>query len=99
MNDKFFSLLGLAYRAKKITTGEELVLKAVRRKQTSLVIMSTDVSESTAKKIRSKCEYYDVALCEIGTREQLGGAIGKESRALLAVLDKGFSKKLSELLG
>ncbi|EUJ18621.1 hypothetical protein MAQA_08497 [Listeria aquatica FSL S10-1188] len=29
----------------------------------------------------------------------MGGAIGKETRAVIGILDKGFAKKLMELLG
>ncbi|EUJ31750.1 hypothetical protein MFLO_08062 [Listeria floridensis FSL S10-1187] len=99
MDEKFLQLLGLAYRAKKITTGEELVLKAIRSGKASLVLLAGDVSSGTEKKIRNKCEYYEVDLRKLLTREELGGAIGKESRAIIAILDKGFAKKLKELLG
>ncbi|EUJ18622.1 hypothetical protein MAQA_08502 [Listeria aquatica FSL S10-1188] len=50
MDEKFLQLLGLANRAKKITTGEELVLKAVRSGKTSLVVLADDVSSGTEKK-------------------------------------------------
>ncbi len=29
----------------------------------------------------------------------IGGAIGKDTRAIVAILDKGFAVKLAELLG
>ena len=35
---------------------------------------------------------------EVGTKEELGGAIGKETRAVLVVADTGFGKKILELL-
>ncbi|MEN2666513.1 YlxQ family RNA-binding protein [Listeria aquatica] len=99
MDEKFLQLLGLANRAKKITTGEELVLKAVRSGKASLVVLADDVSSGTEKKVRNKCEYYGVPLQKRFTREELGGAIGKETRAVIGILDKGFAKKLMELLG
>ncbi|AQY51125.1 hypothetical protein PWEIH_12380 [Listeria weihenstephanensis FSL R9-0317] len=98
-HNKAFSLLGIAYSARKLVTGEELVLKEVRRQKARLVIISEDISEKTEKTIRNKCQYYDVALVKAGTREQLGGAIGKDARAIIAVMDKGFAAKLTELLG
>ncbi|EFI83799.1 Ribosomal protein L30E [Listeria grayi] len=99
MTKKFLSLLGLANRARKLTTGEELTLKAIRNEQAKLVIISEDISEKTEKTIQNKCKYYNVTLLKVGTREELGGAIGKESRAIIAVLDKGFAKQLVALLG
>lgn len=45
MDKKALSLLGLANRARKITTGEELVLKAVRNGKAKMVLISEDISE------------------------------------------------------
>ncbi|EIX1151425.1 YlxQ family RNA-binding protein [Listeria monocytogenes] len=99
MDKKALSLLGLANRARKITTGEELVLKAVRNGKAKMVLISEDISEKTEKTIRNKCEYYNVVVKKVGTREMIGGAIGKDTRAIVAILDKGFAIKLAELLG
>ncbi|EAE9679696.1 YlxQ family RNA-binding protein [Listeria monocytogenes] len=99
MDKKALSLLGLANRARKITTGEELVLKAVRNGKAKMVLISEDISEKTEKIIRNKCEYYNVVVKKAGTREMIGGAIGKDTRAIVAILDKGFAVKLAELLG
>ncbi|MEW9107630.1 ribosomal L7Ae/L30e/S12e/Gadd45 family protein, partial [Paenibacillus sp.] len=39
---KVKSQLGLAQRAGKLTTGDEIVLKAIRNKQARLVIVAAD---------------------------------------------------------
>lgn len=70
MDKKALSLLGLANRARKITTGEELVLKAVRNGKAKMVLISEDISEKTEKTIRNKCEYYNVVE-KAGTREMI----------------------------
>lgn len=44
-HNKAYSLLGIAYSARKLVTGEELVLKEVRRQKARLVIISEDISE------------------------------------------------------
>lgn len=72
MDKKALSLLGLANRARKITTGEELVLKAVRNGKAKMVLISEDISEKTEKTIRNKCEYYNVVVKKAGTREMIG---------------------------
>lgn len=95
---RWSALLGLAYRARKIIAGEELVIKEVRSGQAKLVLLSSDASSNTEKKITDKCSYYNVPLYKVESREQLGNAIGKEARVVVAVLDEGFASKLKTLL-
>lgn len=91
-------MLGLATRARKITTGEELVVKDIRSNRAKLVLLSTDASHNTSKKIKDKCMTYNVELHEFADRYDLGHATGKEARVALAITDSGFAKKLSSLL-
>ena len=49
------SLLGLANRAGKIISGEELVIKEIRSGKAKLVFFSEDASANTKKKITDKC--------------------------------------------
>lgn len=92
------SLLGLANRARKVISGEELVVKEVRNGKAKLVLLSSDASSNTEKKITDKCKFYNVPLKKVESREQLGHAIGKDHRVVIAVLDSGFANKLKTLL-
>lgn len=93
-----YSLLGLAARARKVVTGEEQVIKEVRGQRAKIVILSTDASKNTQKKMQDKCKSFNVELHEFATRDFLGHAIGREARVSVAITDSGFAKKLSELL-
>ena len=95
---KIFQLLGLATRARMLVTGEELAIREVQNGNAHLVIVSNDASANTVKKITDKCTFFNVEKHNFGSREDLGHAIGKESRVTLAITDAGFAKKLSELL-
>ena len=95
---KWMSLLGLANRARKLISGEELVLKDIRNGNAKLVILAADASKNTEKKLTDKCIFYKVPLKRVDNRELLGKAIGKEARVAVAVLDEGFAKKLQTLL-
>ncbi|PWW27328.1 YlxQ family RNA-binding protein [Cytobacillus oceanisediminis] len=97
-SNKWMSLLGLANRARKITSGEELAVKDIRNGKAKLVLLSADASANTAKKVTDKCKSYGVPYKLIENREMLGQAIGKEARVVVAVLDAGFAKKLLTLL-
>lgn len=97
MKKKWMSLLGLANRARKIVSGEELVIKEIRTGRAQLVILAEDASPNTSKKIRDKCHYYKVPVVFAQTRELLGQAIGKDARVAVAVTEAGFAKKLETL--
>jgi ribosomal protein L7Ae-like RNA K-turn-binding protein len=99
MDPKFFSLLGLAMRAGKVVSGEEQVINVVRKKKAFLVIVADDASENTKKRIKDKTTHYGVPCVIAGNRHQLGQAIGKDERVLLAVTDQGFAQGLSRFEG
>ena len=95
--NKFFSLLGLCKRAGKLVAGEVAAEQAVRKKQAYLLILAQDASKNTKKKFTNSAVYYELPLAEIGTKEELGRAIGAEMRSIIAITEKGFAKKLKEL--
>ncbi|MFX3624660.1 MAG: YlxQ family RNA-binding protein [Ectobacillus sp.] len=96
--NKWISLLGLANRARKVISGEELVLKEVRSGKAKLVLLAEDASLNTAKRITDKTTYYKVPMKTVETRQDLGHAIGKDERVVVAVLDEGFARKLLSML-
>lgn len=94
----WFSLIGLAFRAGKIVSGEEAVMAAVRGKKAKLVVVAEDASERTKKTWKNKCAFYEVPLRVAADRFEIGAAMGKAHRVVVAVNDKGFSEKLMTLL-
>lgn len=96
---QFYQLLGLANRARKVVSGQEPVLNEIRKRNAKLVIIATDASETTKKTIQDKCLHYHVYCVQMGDRDSLGQAIGKEQRVALAVTDEGFAAKLLIKLG
>lgn len=99
MNEvKTLQLLGLAQRAGKVVSGEEIVLNAVRSGKCKLVLLATDSSPNTKKKFRDKCLTYDVMLFELGDRNTIGKAIGKDTRVVIGINDQGFANKIQEFV-
>ena len=96
--EKWMSLLGLANRARKVISGEELVIKEIQKGKAKLVLISKDASPNTSKKVQDKCTFYRVPLLVVETREKLGHAIGKDARVVVALLEEGFAKKLASML-
>jgi ribosomal protein L7Ae-like RNA K-turn-binding protein len=95
---QWMSLLGLANRARKIISGEELAVKEIRSGRAKLILLAADASNNTTKKITDKCNFYHIPIKIVENRELLGQAIGKEARVVVAVLDGGFAGKLVTLL-
>lgn len=92
--DRLGSYLGLAMRAGKLVSGDEVVLRAVRSNQAKVVFIATDASDNTKKKYRDKCNSYDVPLLELFSRMELGQKIGKDERVVVAVTDTGLARQL-----
>ena len=97
-NQAVLQMLGLAARARKIISGEELVVNEIRRWNAKLVLRASDASANTSKMLTGRWTYYNVQLHVLGDRYDLGHATGKEARVALAITDNGFAKKISSLL-
>lgn len=90
MND-IFQILGLAYKARKLVSGPE-VLDVIRSKKAYLVIVASDASANTKKKIINKAKYYQIPYYEMLSVAQISHSIGKNNRVAIAIIDEGFSK-------
>ena len=92
--NKTMGLIGLATKAGKTAGGEFLTEREVKSGRAALVIVAEDASENTKKKFYDMCRYYQVPIYTIGSKEELGRAIGKEYRASLALTDENFSRAI-----
>lgn len=91
---KLISLLGLAQKAGKAVSGDFAVDSAIRSGKAQLLIIACDTAVNTKKNLQTLASRYNVAVCELMTKDQLGNSIGKAHRASLAITDQGFSKAL-----
>ena len=90
--DRVLSMLGIAAKAGKIASGEFATENAVKAGKAFLVVTAADASENTAKKFRDMTDFYRVPLVVYGTKESLGGCIGKDYRSSLAVTDEKLAQ-------
>ncbi len=98
MKEKINNLLGFAMKSGKLISGEEICKRAVQNQQVNLVIVAEDASDNTKKLFRDKTGYYQIPLRLYDTKENIGKSIGKLPRAVIAIQDKGFAKKLMEYI-
>lgn len=94
---KILQLLGLAQRARRLTTGEQLVLKAISAHQVHVVFLASDTGINTSKRIKDKSNFNHIPVIEIFSTQQLTQAIG-QPRKVIGVNDPGFAKGMVSLM-
>ena len=92
------SLLGLAMIEWKVVSGEFAVEKYVKEGKGLLLLFAVVDSNNTKNSAHDMCVFYEVPLYYIGTKEELGRALGKEYRALIAGPDENFAKAMTKKL-
>ena len=90
------NLLSMAQRAGKVVSGDLAVQKALTAGQARLLILATDASDDTRKKYGNLARQQKVKVVEGLTKDALGHCLGKEYRAVAALLDRGFSEALEK---
>lgn len=96
--NNYLNLLGLASRARKIVSGEILINK-IRSNEVHLVLIASDASDNTKKKLIDKCTSYGIEYVVISNIDELSKAIGKNNRVALGIEDIGFAKSLKDKIG
>ena len=79
MNNKFLGMLGLAKRAGKVQTGEDICSKAVKSGVSKLIIVACDASDNTKKSITDSCKFHKTKFVEAGSKAELGKFTGADS--------------------
>ena len=88
-------------RALQVEIPEEIFveLEKFRNNEVEFVIIASDASDNTKKKITDKCTSYKVEYVIACTIDELSSAIGKKNRVALGIQDTGFAKILKEKIG
>lgn len=112
LNGKLLSLLGFAMRAGKLSYGTDRVCDDIRRHgipdegdgkpkhPLGVVLIASDASANTRKRIVNACTYYNVSYYITGIpSDELGKRIGRSSSAAVcAVFDRDFTNGISKAL-
>lgn len=98
MDKKLLQFMGLCQRAGKLASGETGVLNAIKDGSAELVIVAENASDNTKKKFNDSAKYYGRKIVVYGDKFEMGSAIGKDERAVLAVRDRGFADKIVKMI-
>lgn len=91
-------MLGLCQRAGKLVSGDLAAEQALRRRRAHLVLVAADASLRTQSKFAHLAAQAGVPCYIVGTRADLGGAIGKAGRAVVVVQSRDFSRGILGIL-
>lgn len=98
MTDRVLSSIGLATKAGKAASGEFSTEKAIKEGNAYLVLIAEDASDNTKKHFHDMCNYRSIPYKVYGNKESLGHAMGKQTRASLAITDAGFANMIQKQL-
>ncbi|RMH22256.1 MAG: hypothetical protein D6701_01520 [Gemmatimonadetes bacterium] len=92
-------LLGLARRAGAVEVGTEAARRALREGTARLVLIARDAAEGQRRKVVQRLRHGEVPYRVVGTREELGRAVGAPAASALAVTGASFARQLLGRLG
>ena len=91
-------LMGLALRARGLVAGEEVVADAVAAHRARLLLVAEDAADGTVRKVQNLSAGRLPVMTVPAGKETIGGALGKGSCAVAAVLEGGFAARIGGLL-
>lgn len=96
---QIFAVLQKAKESGSIKIGANEATKAVERGQAKLVVTASDVSPAEiVAHFPGLCKEMKIAFANVGTKAELGAAVGIKSTTALVVIDAGAAKKELEVL-
>lgn len=98
MTERIYSLLGIARRAGKITSGESQVEAMLKKGKGKLLVLAED-APGTHKKYSQWASDLDIPIFIFGDKQELGKAIGLSQRSTVLVMDEGFAKAILKVRG
>ncbi len=98
--NRILGMLGLAMKAGKVVIGTEQAITYLQKGKIKLMLVSSNASDGTKKKILHKCEFYKTRIEELGIEtDELGRLLGKTyTPAVVGITDENFSRAIINLL-
>ena len=95
---KVYNLIGLAYRAGKVSAGTMAAKTSLLRRRACLLIMSQDISINTKDTLVSTCEKQRIPWVLMGDKYVLGTSVGKAYRVAVTVNESGMARAIVDAL-
>ena len=97
-NGRWTDWLGLAKRAGRLAPGDSQVRRALQENRARAVVLAEDAGHSVRRRYESWASERSIPLVVLGTKMELGVAIGMGPHAVMAVTQKSLVKGLLEAI-
>ena len=94
MRKKVDSYLGFATKSKNLLSGYQSCLHAMKHRKLKLLILATDLSENTVKKLSRVAEEEGVPVRIYGNSEELSQITGYSERGVFGITDGNFAEAI-----
>lgn len=98
MINKIYSMIGLSMKAGRLAYGSDMCEEHIKSNNAKLLIVAEDASDNTKKKIKNLCITKNIEVIFFGSIDLISHSIGKNNKAIIAILDDGFAIKIKEML-
>lgn len=99
-----YTLLGFAQKSGSLFSGTDMVMQTLSKHRVRLILLAWDLSENSYTRFcqhwqqQSDLSRQKVQVWRFGTKQQLGQAIGKPGRGILALGDENFCRGIESKL-
>jgi ribosomal protein L7Ae-like RNA K-turn-binding protein len=94
---KLLGLIGLGVRGRGAIIGVQQVREAAKRGKLQLAIAAPDASNNSLDKVLPLLSARGILVIEGPGASELGGAAGRETTAVVGIVDKGLAKGIRAL--
>jgi ribosomal protein L7Ae-like RNA K-turn-binding protein len=95
---RLLRLVGLGIRGRGAVVGVEQVRENVKKNKVAFAVVASDASRHSLDKVVPLLNARRVRFVEIPSAAELGGAAGRESAAVVGIVDRQLAKGIRELV-
>ena len=95
---RLLRLVGLGVRGRGAIVGVEQVREGAKKNKVAFAIVAMDASRHSLDKIVPLLNARRVRFVEVPSAAELGGAVGRETTAVVGIVDRQLAKGIRELV-
>ena len=95
---KLLRLVGLGVRGRGAVVGVEQVREGAKKDKVAFAVVATDASRHSIDKIVPLLKARRVRFVEVPSAAELGAAVGRESTAVVGIVDRQLAKGIRALV-
>ena len=95
---RLLRLVGLGVRGRGAIVGVEQVRENVKKNKVAFAVVASDASRHSLDKVVPLLNARRVRFVEVPSAAELGGAVGRETTAVVGIVDRQLAKGIRDLV-